>query len=460
MENKWIKRSPPLLLALGEWAAVTALWGMTWSRCYNPLLQPWPLGYKGNALIIVVYGMLLLLFNQIYGSYRIGYYKRGDIIFGGFLATILTNGITYLQVCLVLRRIADPGPVVWMTLGGMAAVWLFGSLSSRLYYKLNPPRRMLVVYGGKTMTESLIGKMASRSEKYSICEVIHIDEKVERIMETIDRYDSVILCDIKSEIRNKILKYCYGVSKRVYLTPKISDVFIRGAAEVHLFDTPLLLCRNRGLTLGQRLLKRAVDLAFSGLTLVLAAPFMLMTALAVKVYDGGPVLYKQERLTIGGRVFEVYKFRSMVVDAEKNGGPRLAAQNDDRITPVGRFIRKTRLDELPQLINIFRGDMSLVGPRPERPEIAAQYEERMPEFSYRLRVKAGLTGYAQILGKYNTTPYDKLKLDLMYIGQYSIFLDIKLILMTIKVLFAPESTEGVGKGQKTAQVAEPEKEKV
>ena len=173
---------------------------------------------------------------------------------------------------------------------------------------------------------------------------------------------------------------------------------------------------------------------------------MIIVALLIKLYDGGPALFKQKRLTIDGKVFEVYKFRSMIVDAEKDGVARLASKNDNRITPIGKFIRAVRLDELPQLLNILKGDMSIVGPRPERPEIAEEYMKDMPEFAYRLKVKAGLTGYAQILGKYNTTPRDKLLLDMMYIEKYSLFLDIKLMLMTIKILFMSESTEGVDDG--------------
>ena len=178
---------------------------------------------------------------------------------------------------------------------------------------------------------------------------------------------------------------------------------------------------------------------------------MLITAIAIKVYDRGPVFYKQKRLTIGRREFYVYKFRSMVVNAENDGVARLAKQNDSRITPVGRLIRKIRLDELPQIFNVIKGDMSIVGPRPERPEIAAQYEKYIPEFKYRLKMKAGITGYAQVLGRYNTDPYDKLMWDLMYIAGYSFLLDIRLIMMTIKVLFIPESTQGVGKKEVTAQ---------
>ena len=181
-----------------------------------------------------------------------------------------------------------------------------------------------------------------------------------------------------------------------------------------------------------------------------------MTAIAVKLYDGGPVLYKQVRCTTNGRQFRILKFRSMRMDAEEDGVARLASKKDSRITPVGKFIRKVRLDELPQLFNIIKGDMSFIGPRPERPEIIAQYLEVMPEFVYRMKVKAGLAGYAQVYGKYNTTPYDKLKLDLAYIENYSVWLDLKLMLLTLKVLLWPDSTEGVEADQITAMKKEQE----
>ena len=162
---------------------------------------------------------------------------------------------------------------------------------------------------------------------------------------------------------------------------------------------------------------------------------MIISALAVKLYDRGPVFYKQKRLTLNGREFYVYKFRSMIVDAEKDGKARLASEEDDRITPVGKILRKFRVDEFPQLLNILKGNMSVVGPRPERPELTEEYKKEMPEFSFRLKVKAGLTGYAQVTGAYDTTPYDKLKMDLMYIENYSIRLDLQIILMTIKTMF-------------------------
>ena len=186
------------------------------------------------------------------------------------------------------------------------------------------------------------------------------------------------------------------------------------------------------------------------IAIVISSPFMLGTAAAIKAYDGGKVFYKQTRLTKDGKTFEIIKFRSMVENAEKDGVARLAKESDDRITPVGKIIRKLRIDELPQLFNILKGDMSFVGPRPERPEIAKQYEKEMPEFALRLQVKAGLTGYAQVYGKYNTPPYDKVQMDLMYIANQSIIEDIKLMLMTFKILFISSSTEGVDNNQTTA----------
>ncbi|MBQ9863139.1 MAG: sugar transferase, partial [Lachnospiraceae bacterium] len=235
-----------------------------------------------------------------------------------------------------------------------------------------------------------------------------------------------------------------------YIMPKISDVILSGAEQLHMFDTPILLTREYSIKFEQRLVKRLIDIVCSLILIVLTSPLMLITAIAVKMCDGGPILYKQIRLTRDAKEFKILKFRSMRIDAEKDGVARLAKAGDSRITPVGKIIRKVRFDELPQLFNIFVGDMSFIGPRPERPEIVEQYIKSMPEFAFRMKVKAGLAGYAQVYGKYNTTPYDKLKLDLCYIENYSIWLDIKLMLLTIKILFWPDSTEGVAEDQVTA----------
>ena len=231
--------------------------------------------------------------------------------------------------------------------------------------------------------------------------------------------------------------------QRTYSVPKISDILLKSSIELNLFDSPLLLSRNEGLTIEQQFIKRSIDILGSLIGLVLAAPLFVLIFICIKLTDGGPVFFFQERLTKDDRVFKIYKFRTMIQNAEKVGGARLAEEGDSRILPIGHILRRTRLDELPQLFNILKGDMSLVGPRPERPELAAEIMNEIPEFIYRTKVKSGLTGYAQIYGKYNTTPYDKLKLDLTYIRNYSLLMDLKLIIMTPKIMFMKEATEGV-----------------
>ena len=255
--------------------------------------------------------------------------------------------------------------------------------------------------------------------------------------------------DLPAENRNVIIKYCYEHNIRTYVVPKITDIIMKGSEDLYLVDTPIFLSRNQGLNLDQRFIKRLTDIVFSGVALIIASPIMLIIALIIKLYDRGPVFYRQLRLTRDGKSFMIYKFRSMRQDAE-DGGAQLAKKDDDRVTPVGRVLRNLHLDELPQLFNVFVGHMSLVGPRPERPEIFEKYAESIPEFGFRLKVKAGLTGYAQVYGKYNTTPIDKLKLDLIYIQEFSYWMDLKLMLMTFRIVFRKETSEGVDKDQRTA----------
>ena len=320
-----------------------------------------------------------------------------------------------------------------------------------IYLWIYPPRRVLLVYGDRP-TMGLMKKISTRVDRFVIGETIHISEGIEKIKEKVENYQGVVICDIPSHERNVVLKYCYGKGIRSYTTPKVSDLIIRSAENQHMFDTPLLLSRNTGLTIEQCFIKRIVDIVLSGIALLFALPIMGIVSLCIKLEVRGSIIYKQKRLTFQGKEFYVYKFRSMREDAEKDGVARLAGENDKRITKTGKIIRSMRLDELPQLFNILKGDMSIVGPRPERPEIAKTYEEAIPEFVYRLKVKAGLTGYAQVYGKYNTTAYDKLKLDLMYIQNYSLRLDFEIMFRTLQILFIRESTEGVEEGQEIALV--------
>lgn len=435
------KRLVLFLTSLSGMVFLTATFGIIWYTCYaQEIVQPF--FRKGNWLVIAVYALTLYIFMRIYGGFRIGYLKRSDVIYSAILSMLITNVLNYLQIGLIGRRFMNFAPMLILTITDIFVLIIWACFSEKLYYHLYPPRRILLIYEGN-QPKGLLSKINSRSEKYNICGAVTVAEDWETICQAIGQYEAVLICDVKSDIRNELLKYCFRQSVRVYLTPKLSDTIIRGAEAIHLFDSPLLLCRNRGLDFGQQTAKRILDLAISLTALVLTSPIMAIIAVTIKCYDRGPVLYRQERLTEGGRIFILYKFRSMEVDAERYDGPRLASENDTRITSVGKFLRRLRLDELPQLINIIKAEMSIVGPRPERKEIAQQYALDMPEFDFRLKVKAGLTGYAQVYGKYNTSPYDKLKMDLAYIEGYSLWLDIKIILMTIKVLFTRESSQGL-----------------
>lgn len=433
-----------------------ALFANVWFNFYADriLINYW---FRGHWLLIGLYAILLLAFSKMYGGLRIGYLKTGDVIFSQIFATVCVNVMEYLQISLLSLKIADFKPLFWVTLWDIVVIIIWTNISVLIYRKIFAPRDMLVVYGERPI-EDILSKFATREDKYHICKCMNISEGMDKICEeVVNRYDAVVLWDIPTEIRNKLLKFCFGKSIRIYMMPKIPDVLVKGADQLNLFDTPILLIREYELTFEQRFMKRFMDIVCSLVLIIITSPFMLLTALLVKLYDHGPMLFKQVRCTRDMKEFKIYKFRSMGVDAEKDGVARLASKNDNRITPVGKFIRRVRLDELPQLFNILKGDMSFIGPRPERPEIMEQYEKNMPEFVYRTKVKAGLAGYAQVYGKYNTTPYDKLKLDLFYIENYSVWLDIKLMLLTLKIIFAPDSTEGVDSNQITALKSEEDK---
>ena len=418
-------------------ALLTLEFAFTWYTAYSDVIAL-PFYRRGNWVLVLIYAVLFLIILKASGGYKVGYLKRGDMLYSQILSLGFVNAITYFQISLIGRHLMPVKPLLWMTLIDLVLLICWAVLSNRFYFWLYPPRRLIIVYGSQSAAQ-LVMKMSERVDKYMICESVSITESTEEIYAAIGRYEGVILCEIPGQRRNDLLKYCFARNIRTYIAPKISDIILRGAEEIRLFDTPLLLCRNYGLSVEQRLVKRAFDLTFAVVFTVLLSPIMLVCALAIKLNDGGPVLFKQKRLTLGGKEFYVYKFRSMVVDAEKHG-PQLAREDDDRITRVGRVLRRCRLDELPQLFNIFHGEMSVVGPRPERPELAQQYEKTMPEFEFRLHVKAGLTGYAQVIGKYDTQPYDKLKMDLMYIENYSIFLDLRIVLMTLKTALFPGET--------------------
>lgn len=438
--KRLVKLSFAAVMVLG----LCTLYGTIWIGYYNRyiLQEQYRFYRRGNWVVVLLYGILLVFFMNTYGGFKVGYLKRGNLIYSQIMAVLFTNIFTYFQIAIIDRRFVNPIYIGLMTIGEILFIAGWTMLFQMVYQKMFPPRRMLFVEGDRR-DYHLMDKINSREDKYEICEVISYKKGLRKLAERIDHYDAVILGDMPSHERNLLLKHCYRVGVRSYSVPKISDVLLRSSDELNLFDTPLLLSRNAGLSIEQQWMKRMEDIIIASLMLIVFSPVFLIAAVCIKCTDRGPIFYKQERLTKDGRIFMIYKFRTMVVDAEKLSGPVLASERDSRILPIGRLLRATRLDELPQILNILRGEMSVVGPRPERPELAAKIERSIPEFAYRIKVKAGLTGYAQVYGKYNTTSYDKLKLDLMYIRKYSLLLDIKLIMMTPKIMLLKESAEGV-----------------
>lgn len=450
--NESGKRLLILLLSFLGILILTGMYAYTWLFIYHRrIIWNIKLYFWGHLLMVFIYFILLFFFASTYGGLRIGYLKPMDVFFSQVFSLLCVNVITYLQFSIIEVKLVQANGLIWMTAAQIAFAGLWTAGCNRVYRRVFPPRDLLLIHG-KRPIEDILQKFASRPDKYNITQCLPVDQGIEEIEKTIlEAKKAVVLWDIPTVDRNELLKFCYSRSIRVYMMPKIPDVLIKGSDQLHLFDTPIMLTREYSLRIEQRIAKRGIDLICSFLLLLLSSPVWLITAVAIKLYDGGPILYRQIRCTQGGREFGILKFRSMRVDAEKDGVARLASKNDSRITPIGKFIRAVRIDELPQLINILKGDMSFIGPRPERPEIIAQYMEDMPEFALRMKVKAGLAGYAQVYGKYNTTPYDKLKLDLSYIETYSLWLDIKLMLLTLKILFKPESTEGIGENQTTAR---------
>ncbi|MDL2234247.1 sugar transferase [Ruminococcaceae bacterium OttesenSCG-928-L11] len=400
----------------------------------------------GNFMVIAFYLVIMVAFASLYGATRIGVLRLGEIIYSYLITYIIANSLAYAVFCLIARALVSPVGVIGAT-GIQFVISSIGAFYiNRLYFRLYPAREVAVVYSERDLARNIIEKMSLKHDRYRVCVAISEKEGYDAIVRTVDGYNSVLFCDLDETLRHRLFSYCSLQGKRIYVVPSFQDVMLKNSHSTQLFDTPVFYSKNTGLSTEQAALKRAMDIVISAVALLALSPFMLVTAICIKVYDGGPVIYKQERLTLNGKVFRLYKFRSMIVDAEKKTGARLASVNDDRITPIGRIIRKIRFDELPQLFNILKGDMSIVGPRPERPEIAARYQETLPEFALRLRMKAGLTGYAQIYGRYNTTMRDKLLLDLLYTENYSILLDFQMLFMTVKILFMPESTEGIKDG--------------
>ena len=420
-----------------------------WINFYNPYL-PTPFYKLGNYFLFALLLLIYVSFVKVYGGFMVGTATVPDLIFSQIIAICFLEGISYIVFSLLSYRLVSIWPFILIILAfsSFAAIWVI--VIDFIYFKLHAPKKTIVVFNNVDSYLSLKG-IRSMDKRFRVIRTVNSEKTtLEELFDYMKNLDAVFLCGVPSDYRNEVVKHCIATGKVAYVKPKISDTIIRGGRTIQLMNIPVYRCKRSDASLIYTFIKRVGDIVISAVGLVVLSPVILITAICIKSEDGGPVFYKQKRLTLNGKEFDVIKFRSMRVDAEKDGKARLAAEDDDRITKVGKIIRKCRIDEIPQILNILSGSMSIVGPRPERPEIMEEYKDSLPEFALRLQVKAGLTGYAQVYGKYNTPPYDKVQMDLMYVANQSLFEDFRLILMTIKIMLTPSSTEGVSKNQTTA----------
>ena len=400
---------------------------------------------KGNlAMSAIIYIMMLVIFGRFFHAFSIGVERIAKQVVSVALTLFVTDLAEVLVSSTIQNNYRFMLEYAWryllLALAQSVVLGIFVIIVNFLYRKIIPPLKITLIYGDHP--NNIEDKLACLPHKYQVVKRVKFDDPGVDLEKVINESSSVLINDVPSQIENKIIKLCFDKDVRTYVVPKIADIILKCSDSINVIDTPLYLSRNFGMSFGQRFAKRAMDIILSGLALIVFSPIFLITALAIKIEDHGPVFFKQERVTKDGKHFMILKFRSMIVDAEKDGRPHPAGEKDDRITKVGNIIRACRVDELPQLFNIFAGDMSIVGPRPERYEHVIKYTQDIPEFKFREKVKGGLTGYAQVYGKYNTSALDKLKLDLTYIANYSVLLDFQIIFETIKILFQKESTEG------------------
>lgn len=432
----------------------TCLFILCWRDFYRGLFAS--ISWGGGTAIVLFYLVLLTLLRRIYNAFDVGGSRVSELVYSLCLADAVADGILYLVLGLSAMRIPYLVPFLLLLL--IQAMWnaVWSVVANRLYFQIHKPKATAIIYKKESDLRKL-EEIKYFSSKFNVQKYIKDPEDdIHKLIREIRDYDVVFVSGVAATLRNGIAKYCVEEGVQGYIAPHVGDIIMAGARHMQMFSVPIMRIRRAYLTPEYMFVKRAFDIIASLIAILVTSPFMLATAIAIKAYDHGPVIYRQVRLTKDGKEFEIMKFRSMKVNAEKDGVARLASEHDDRITPVGHFIRACRLDELPQLFNILKGDMTIVGPRPERPEIAAQYQEEMPSFVLRLQVKAGLTGFAQIYGRYNSTPYDKLQMDLMYINRMSVAEDLRLMFATVKVLFMKESTSGVQDGQVTASAGSAE----
>ena len=400
------------------------------------------------GVTFVTFCVLELSLVSIYGGYAIGRLKSKPIITSLSLATFATDLVSHLQLCIMNVNennnehfvYESPHLLVLVIAIQFALIVLFTYLGQAVYFGINKPERCCVITNSTQALNAVMPKIKRYRKQYNVTDMIHFTSP--NVYDIMSECDTVFIYEVPTKQKVLFTEFCYANNKNVYTSFEMTDVMLMGGKSILLDDKPMVSAVIRDLTFEQRFFKRVMDIVISLVGIILTGPIMIATAILIKAEDGGSIFFRQKRATRGGELFDVYKFRTMT---ESDSVNESAKPNDKRITKIGKYLRMFRIDELPQFFNILKGDMSVVGPRPEMVENVSKYTAELPEFSYRLKVKGGLTGYAQIVGKYNTSPKDKLVLDLMYIEKYSLWLDFKLILQTITVLFkASDSTKGFG----------------
>ena len=398
--------------------------------------------FWGYVMFSVLYGIVFLSMANTYHFLNIGMLRKRELVFSFCFSSLLTNLISFFIISLLCKMIVNPVPLILMLLFQCVCGTIILLLANRVFFLLRPVRNAVMISSADQHETDTLEKFNHVRESYKVREILSESDGLEQLKKQIEPYNTVIVGQIDPGLRQELVNYCFDHDKRMFIVPFVQDIIVHSSHQTFISDSVMYLCRNRIFTVEQLALKRLADIVVSLLGLVITSPIFLITAICIKLQDGGPVFFRQERYTRNFAKFTLIKFRSMIPDAEKDGA-QFTTENDPRITPVGRFIRRTRIDELPQFINILKGEMSLVGPRAERIENVEYYCEQLPEFRYRMKVKAGLTGYAQIYGRYNTSYEDKLKMDLLYIENASLAEDFQLLFQTIRVLFVPrDSTAG------------------
>ena len=407
------------------------------------------------------FGLKNILFLNVFFAGGVVFFmyflEKYSVVISGLYEKILINFLSILYTFVILSFI---NLIIFRSLGRLAidgvlsgSIFVIMSIADAINQKIyhNPKRfkrpKLLILASDEKnffrMKRVKYGTLNAYDSWYENIDSLSSEELVAFIDNNLDNYDALCILDGLNEFEyNTAVKSAVEKNKDLYIVPNMIDVGKTNASLVRFDDVLTLYMPKKNLSDIEKFLKRAVDIVLGMIGMIIVAIPMLVIAICIKLTSPGPVFYTQSRLTENKREFNIYKFRTMIPDAEKLSGPKFAEKNDPRITPIGKILRACRLDELPQIINILKGDMSIVGPRPERGVFVEQFEKEIENYDYRFSVKAGLTSLSHVYGRYSTYIHDRTYYDLFYITHYSLLLDLKIILLTTKTLFLKSAAEG------------------